>query len=182
MWIGQNAPRIVELRANRRMKTGMVPLAGNESFSHSKTEPSIYCIFYCSYVGWTRFWPSSKDKKKSHMQCCRIFIRKMNFWNVYPKRLGRKFWNFVCFCYSTKHAAVTAQGLRLFCLTSERFHVDPANQVHFIRKTIFFRSKCNISGTNLSSPKTKNCECYLFGEVSEKRDFTIFGRAFWECR
>ena len=111
------------------MKTGVVPLAGNDFFLYSKTKNSIVRIFCCSYNGWTNCLAIAKTQK-SHKQAFRIFIpEKECFGCRHTERLNQKILNYFFRIPYQKWRTLIVCFV-LLRLAPEILHVDP-------KKTLF---------------------------------------------
>ena len=65
--------------------------------------------------------------------------RKKDFWSSIQNWSTENFEMMFLFGYLMKNIALDFQDLWLWCLASQKSHVNPAIQVHPIPKTMFFR-------------------------------------------
>ena len=77
----------------------------------------------------------------------------------------------------TENVAWLFQGLRLLSSSSEKFHVDPAAQVHPISKTKCFWSTCGFSCTKLSRLRAKKIWGLSVWQRVQEKSFRIFSRS-----
>ena len=123
-----------------------------------------------------------ENSKKVTCNIPRFLSRKKDSWVVLLGQLDRKFWNDVFFGYPIKNVAITVQGLRVFHLASEKFHVDSATRAHPISKRSFFGFTFGFSGTKTGQAGKNHSECHKTSTKLHKTSFWNFRSSHFELR